>query len=86
MGYTTDETQVRVDFFKPSGKWYCTESLRWDRYATQTIVGGIVTYESPENTFRRCLQEQFGDRLIEMTAVCLEPYSDPAYPLLVRRG
>ena len=29
MGYSEDETMVRVDFFKPSGKWYTTEAVKW---------------------------------------------------------
>lgn len=85
MGYTDDETQVRVDFFKPSGKWYCTEAIRWDRYNVRSVVNGESTYESPEDTFKRCLQEQLKDRLSEMVAVCLEPYSDMGYPLMCRR-
>jgi len=29
MGFTEDETVVRVDFFKESGKWYVTEAVKW---------------------------------------------------------
>ena len=29
MGYIDDDSMVRVDFFKPGGKWYCTEAVRW---------------------------------------------------------
>lgn len=27
MGYTEDDSQVRAEYFKLSGKWYCTEAL-----------------------------------------------------------
>lgn len=27
--YSDNPADVRVDFFKPSGKWYTTESVRW---------------------------------------------------------
>ena len=29
MGYIDDDSMVRVDFFKPGGKWYCTEAVKW---------------------------------------------------------
>lgn len=29
MGYIDDPSMVMVDFFKPSGKWYCTEAVKW---------------------------------------------------------
>ena len=28
--YSDDSRSVRVDFFKPSGKWYTTEAVSWD--------------------------------------------------------
>ncbi len=27
--YSEDPSMVRVDFFKESGKWYCTEAVKW---------------------------------------------------------
>lgn len=28
MGYSDDDSMVRVDFFKPTGKWYATEAIQ----------------------------------------------------------
>ncbi len=74
MGYTTDPEMVRVDFFKPSGKWYATESIKWvsNWSAHSCIYGG----------FKRSLRAALGDRLQGMTAVCLEPYHELAHPLM----
>jgi hypothetical protein len=80
MGFTTDEEMVRVDFFREGGKWYTTEAIKFDRYHS-TLEG---TFESPNETLKRCLREQLGDRLSDMVAVCLEPYSKNAYPLMVK--
>lgn len=80
MGYCDDPRMVRVDFFKPSGKWYTTEAIKFDRYYAKDETHG---YEYINDTFKRCLREQLKGRLNGMTAVCLEPYHENAYPLLV---
>ena len=79
MGYTANNQMVRVDFFKPGGKWYTTEAIKWDRYKTTDEKG----YEHINDTFKRCLHEQLEGRLRGMTAVCLEPYHEHAYPLMI---
>ena len=82
MGYSNNPEDVRVDFFKPSGKWYCTEKVRWTApfYATR--------FDALES-FARSLQDHFKDqpdRLSDMTAVCLNPYRELAYPLMIKDG
>lgn len=77
MGYTTDNGMVRVDFFKQSGKWFTTEAIRWagDYYDDNLI-----------ESFAKSLRDYLGNRLSEMDAVCLEPYHDLGYPLMIKNG
>lgn len=77
MGYTTDDSMVRVDFFKPSGKWYTTESIKWT---------GDYYKDNLHDSFKKSLRESLGDRLSDMDAVCLEPYHDMGYPLMIKNG
>jgi len=88
MNYSNDPEMVRVDFFKDSGKWGYTEAMKWDRYRTTLVTENETyiasNYEDIQGTFKRCLREQFPDRFIGLTAVCLEPYHEHAHPLMVR--
>ena len=81
MNYSISPEMVRVDFFKESDKWQYTVAMKWDRYTSLT---DDLFYEDIQDTFKRCLREQFPDRFIGLTAVCLEPYHKNAYPLMVR--
>lgn len=83
MGYTTDDSMVRVDFFKQSGKWYTTEQMYWDRYSTRNKDGTIG--ELINETFERCLNKQFPNHFTEMIAICLEPYHEHSFPLMINR-
>jgi hypothetical protein len=42
MGYSDDSAMVRVDFFRPSGKWYTTDAVRWLRYRGTDDDGKIM--------------------------------------------
>lgn len=74
MGYIEDETMVRVDFFKRSGKWSHTIGMKWIGY------DGYIFDE-----FKRSLRSYFNDKvkLGGMTAVCLEPYNRNAHPIMI---
>ena len=74
--YSNDESMVRVDFFKESGKWYTTEAVRWIGYDTPLI----------HDAFKASLKAHFGDepRLSGMWAVCLDPYHIHSYPLMIK--
>lgn len=85
MGYTTDTNMVRVDFFKPGGKWYTTEAVKWLYYDKDVLIHAA---------FRKSLAEHLKNRdsgpagantfrLSGMTAVCLEPYHEHAHPLML---
>lgn len=78
MGYIDDDSMVRVDFFKPGGKWYCTEAVKW--------TGGYGDVEI-HTAFKISLQDHFRDnpnRLNGMVAVCLEPCHAYAHPLMLK--
>lgn len=84
MHYSNEPNMVRVDFFKPGGKWYTTEAIKWDRY--KCCEHATVEYEDLATTLKRCLREQLKPegRLSDMVAVCLEPYHEHAHPQMVR--
>lgn len=78
MGYSADENMVRVDFFRESGKWYCSEAVKW--------TGEWTGKSSILDEFARSLIQHLRDggiRLSEMTAVCLEPYHEHSHPLMM---
>ena len=76
MGFNVDDAVCRVEFFKQSGKWYITEAVR------------MINYDaSPVEILKESLREHFTDapeRMSEMTAVCIEPYSKHPFPVMVR--
>lgn len=72
--YSDRVSSVRVDFFKPSGKWYTTEAVELDasRWNDANIKG----------MFMDSLEAHLQGRLRGMIAVCLEPYSQYAHPFM----
>lgn len=73
MGHYSDKaSSVRVDFFKPSGKWYTTEAVPWIDYREKDIHKGLRD---------SLLAADVHLRLSGMLAVCLEPYSVNAHPI-----
>jgi hypothetical protein len=75
MGYSTEEDVVRVDLFKPSGKWYMSVALKW--------TGGWTQDTLIHDAFRQSLHDEFKGSMSGMQAVCLEPYHELAHPLSV---
>jgi hypothetical protein len=77
MGYSNEESSVRVDFFKEYGKWYTTEAIIW----TGSYSDGLIHDE-----FRKSLSDHFNGskRLTGMWAVCLEPYHVNSHPLMIK--
>lgn len=74
--YCADESMVRVDFFKSSGKWYTTEAVKWTGDYSSSI----------HEAFGKSLRDHLGDRLQEMDAVCLLPYHEFAHPIQLKNG
>lgn len=79
MGYSEDESMVRVDFFKPTGKWYTTEAVKWTGEYKDCCI-----FQS----FRKSLRDHFegSNRLSDMDAICLEPYHIHAHPIILKNG
>lgn len=75
MGYIEDDRYVRVDLWKPSGKWKYTIALRWDHY----LGRGVLLHD----LFHNAMQEQFPDRFVGLRATCLEPYHEHSYPISI---
>jgi len=76
MGYSVDDTFVRVDFFREGGKWYDTESIKWKSYDNKE--------KTLNELFREYLNDQIKDRYSGMWAVCLKPYHENSYPLMIK--
>lgn len=93
MGFTMDEGMVRVDFFKLSGKWYTTEAVKWITYwspRSKYLRGdqtGLLIHDAFKEALKAHLwnEEDQRYRLSDMEAVCLEPYHEGAFPLMMRR-
>ena len=70
-------SNVRVDFFRPSGKWHTTSALdmkdRWDQIPLHQAI-------------QDALNEQYGDQYDGLIAVVLEPYHEHPHPIMVVKG
>lgn len=92
MGYTTNDGRVRVDFFKPSGKWYGTASVDMERW-----------YNDARGDLRECVMEACRAEAAKGSAgewghtfgpdgwvvdggtiVCLEPHHKHAHPVMIK--
>ena len=77
--YSQSPADCRVDFFKPSGKWYTTEVVKF--------VPG--TYERSGWLALMMSLDAMGignpgGRFLGMSAVCLTPYVGFSYPVMVQ--
>lgn len=70
--YSDNPNMVRVDYFKPSGKWYMTEAHNMGDFYNEPFVHDAV---------RKAL-ERDGRWLPHFTIVVLEPYHKNAYPVM----
>ncbi len=77
MGYSDNDAMVRVDFFKPSGKWYCTEAIEW--------TGGYYDVDIIE-AFATSLRRELMGRLESFDAVCFKPYHESNHPIQIKAG
>jgi len=75
MGYDNRSNMIRVDFFKPSGKYCTTEA-----------VDMLSAHDEPdlERATLTCIENHLKGRLRGMTAVVLEPYHINPYPLMLK--
>jgi hypothetical protein len=76
QNYSNDSSSVRVDFFRPSGKWYTTEAVK--------LNGNDYNTTDPVNSFRMVVQAHLNGRLKGMWAVCLQPYYNLEFPIMIK--
>ena len=74
MGYAVGDNMVRVDQFKPRGKWYQTLAID---------MSGLYDSESPHFAVRSALIAA-GHNIEQWTYVCLEPYHRHSYPVMLK--
>lgn len=75
--YSVEPGRCRVDFFKPSGKWYMTDEVDMsEMYATDDTVGAVGS--ALEKYLRRNNHVDYS----EFVAVCLEPYTRYSFPVM----
>ncbi len=78
MHYSNDPCMVRVDFFKPNGKWMYTEAIQFIGYDDYIF-----------DAFARSLREHFKNNPLcysDLDAICLEPYHKYAHPIQLKAG
>lgn len=79
--YSNDEGMVRIDRFKPSGKWYDTVAAD---------MTGLYNWTDLSSAVFRAWQEAGGgdttSRQLEegWSIVCLEPYHRHACPIMIK--
>lgn len=73
--FSSNPSHCRVDFFKPSGKWYTTEVLDLEEYYDASI---------PVDAVKEALQNHLGGRMRGMWAVVLDPYLRMSFPIMIK--
>lgn len=76
--YSVNPGHVRVDFFKPSGKWHMTDAVD---------MSGVYHVSNPATALGLALEKHFRHSngimgLAKLTAVCLDPYCTNSFPVL----
>ena len=91
MGYTNDPAMVEVNFFKPQGKWYCTEAVLWLTWNKPSMIDGSGkwfgknVYDAFEEALKNHLWNERDQRyrLGDMWAICNKPYHENEFPLMI---
>lgn len=74
MGYAVEDSKVRVDRFKTSGKWYDSWQIDMAEHYRATSLHDAV---------RECCLAA-GMNTEGYTLVCLEPYHQHSHPVMLR--
>lgn len=75
--YSDSPNMVRVDFFKPSGKWYYTAQLNMNvGWKGDTLI---------HDSIKLAMKEQGLSRR-EFIAVILDPYHEHSHPIMLMPG
>lgn len=87
--YSYSPANVRVDFFKPQGKWYETEQMVWLTQSSWDNPADII--KEFHMSLIKLLQKDYSTminphkfRYHEMWAVCPEPYHPHGFPLMIK--
>ena len=77
MNYTNSVSMCRVDFWKPSGKWYLTEAIDF-----------IGLYDEPliHDALKKALERAGIDinYFSGFIITCLEPYHEHSHPISLK--
>ena len=71
--YSNSDSSVRVDLFKPRGKWYETIAMEWTGG-----YKGVMIHEAFENSLIAAIGKEKAD---QFDAICLEPYHEHSHPI-----
>ncbi len=86
--YSEDSSSVRVDFFKPEGKWYTTEAVEWigkfEEHALIYEEFADSVWTHLKATTKEDIRPKGYIRLSDMVAVCLEPFHPHSHPLMMK--
>jgi hypothetical protein len=77
MGFHASDAMVRMDRFKPSGKWYDTFAVNMTDY----YDCGMLIHDCVEIAWQKSSGKELGEGWM---LVCLEPYHKNAHPVMVR--
>ena len=73
--YTTNEASCEVLFFKPSGKWYTTEDVLFEK---ENYSGTDI-----HDAFLIALKNTIKNRFVGMMAICVKPYHEHSHPISI---
>jgi hypothetical protein len=80
--YSEHPGTVRVDYFRPSGKWYMTEAVDMDGY-----WGELIPHSAVEKALTDHWEDTRGpdrkDAWRQFTIVVLDPYHHNGYPVML---
>lgn len=86
MGYTVNESMVRVDIFKPSGKWYESIAIDMNEFYNEPIIHDALkkALAKGDTNDRKWETIDGSERtLTSKFAICLHPYHENAFPICV---
>lgn len=74
MGFHVSDSCVRVDRFKPRGKWYDTFSIDMEEHYNDNDLHDAV---------QKCIEKE-GYKMDDWIFVCLEPYHKHSHPVMLK--
>jgi hypothetical protein len=77
MGYSDNDGMVRVDYFKPTGKWYMTEAIDMSSHWQD-----VDMFKAIELSLDESRPDRSARWWKSFTVVVLEPYHVNSYPVM----